>query len=568
MYVDGLNLTESVTIYGVNDSVCLEVRGDLADNQDSASWSAPDNIQITGVHCSLSEAATGSDVILVLKKNGTSICEQNIVIGAGTDYVFIDNTELLEDNGVEDDLFQVELLDVGSTTPGKNLCVQLNYFTVGRDESTLATDLNAEFFPAIAFTKAYSGNDLVNSNGHTIENYGYSEDRKDLEAQPTPTSGTYGSASGQVIDGFKLKILSAYHNKTTGERFLQTMYAGGDIPQKFVDKIYIDSLGEFTFEDSTGIGNKQAQNMTSIAWQLTDDQYEKFKENNSDSFRIKYNAELETTDTLLIPAAYVKSSNGKAFNGFIGFDDYSVTDNIKGLLLNPGNIIALNVYEYSTSNGTINQNTDVLQLWLSGNVSEAEEFGAIRVGDFGVFASSSASVIRRQYHSNSGNTYWRWNIEREQPFKDGKVGNDLGQSVITIDSEKAAYNRSVTMAQFTDGAGDVWKTYQNNNAYQASRGSISSRNWQGQNIIEAWGVIDQRGSGNQQIGFLMRFDGQYDTTLFSWIDVEGFGRFYIEDADIWNNTTHDYTQYFWHISEQKFNEWPNSSPHIMFQIKL
>jgi hypothetical protein len=570
MYVDSLTLSEYAQIVGVSGSVDLGIQGTLNANEDSLLWISFEDCIIAGIHISLSVPPSGSDIILVLKKNGVSILQNTIVIPQGSSYVFVNTSQLLTKDVIAGDKLQVEVKQVGSTVPGSNINVQINYQTIHDPSTTLTQILNNTFFDSIAFTKALNINaaDAVN----TYEFNGYAEDRLSYTLMQVPAAASFGTISGDFVSGLRIKEILAYHNKTANTYHLNICIQGAYIPEQYFDDIYIESLGRLSSPDMAFYGQTQNTNMTTWCWNLTDDQFKSFKASPTDNIRIKKNPDLETTESMLIPCTPILDGAYRltGFKGLVGTSNinYLSARGQIGMLLNNdfnGSVCRyLAIYKTSVpTNGAFNGTGEVLSVFLSGN--RAKTFlGAVRIEGFGVFAGSASIPGDFQYLSDFASTAWYWTLSREQPYVMPKTAVDLTKAVVTIDTEFYTYNRSVTMGTLTSNSNN-YKFYQAATGYQTGVGSISSRNWQGSEIINRLGVVDAR-ANDAGILFQIAFDGQHNNTLFSWIDIDGFGRFYVQDAEITNFVANNNTRFIWHISLQKFTEWPSTSPAIMFYI--
>jgi hypothetical protein len=100
----------------------MSVAGTLATYTGQLRWYPPASIALSDVTASVGAAPTGADLIVTLKKNGSSIGTCTISAGANTSSVTANTTALATTDYVTADITQV-----GSTIAGADLTVRLRY---------------------------------------------------------------------------------------------------------------------------------------------------------------------------------------------------------------------------------------------------------------------------------------------------------------------------------------------------------------------------------------------------------------------------------------------------------
>ena len=567
MLVDQLILSETAEIVGVSGSTSLGIQGQVDVNKDSLRWVCQDNSVITNIRAFMAIAATGQDLKFLLKKNGVKLTENPLVIPDGSDLISVAASTLIDDNLSVGDVLEAEIVQTGSTIQGYNFCVQVDYLTLAKNESTFVTELNSAFLSAMNISKSVVP--FVDGSGISFDIIGFAEDVSDwasVESNVTPTQENFGSLTNvsAPFNSIKFKRITIVHNKSTDKQYLYITVAGAYLPQDLFESIYIKSLGKFNFADATYVAALTNNNMTGWQWEITDDQRKTFVAEANEEIRVAKNSLLEVTEeNYLVPVNYTTSGGTYQHRGFRDWQDFSLDSNISGLMLNKTEQLrTVDVYHQTD----INHADATVQVWYTGAIQANEEFGAITIPGIGRFAASAATNRRVNY---LGNTYWRWNLRREQAWNNYKTGSDLTEGPVTIDAESPVHDRVFNVSGFTDGAGNIWRgTWLKATSYQSARGSNAYRTIQYGTELVAISSIYQPQNG--QYGFLIRVNTKTPASdLFEYVDVDGFGRFYKSKAGPWSTEYNGegMTQYFWTISIEKFNDFPTSGS-INFQLKL
>lgn len=103
----------------------LSQPGQLAVFTGKSRWYPPQNINILWIEASIDTPATGSNISLVLKKNGSIIAGSATTINAGANKS--NRNTLSNVSATDTDYFTLDVTQVGSTTPGSDLVVAISY---------------------------------------------------------------------------------------------------------------------------------------------------------------------------------------------------------------------------------------------------------------------------------------------------------------------------------------------------------------------------------------------------------------------------------------------------------
>jgi hypothetical protein len=99
-----------------------QLEGRLSLKSGLSRWYAHEALTVVKIKAQVDIAPAGSDIVCVVKQNGSVVL--TFSISAGTVYNPINNINI---TAAEDDFFTVDLTQVGSTTPGQNLLVTFVY---------------------------------------------------------------------------------------------------------------------------------------------------------------------------------------------------------------------------------------------------------------------------------------------------------------------------------------------------------------------------------------------------------------------------------------------------------
>lgn len=131
MLVDGLDSLPGTDISsGLASSKLIVFSGDLSVLNKFSRWFPHTDVTINEIIVSVGEAATGSDIQLNIKKNDAVLTGSPIALNAGSTEVIVAAGSLNDTAGTLSDSYTFDLLQVGSTTPGRDLVVQINYSVV------------------------------------------------------------------------------------------------------------------------------------------------------------------------------------------------------------------------------------------------------------------------------------------------------------------------------------------------------------------------------------------------------------------------------------------------------
>lgn len=138
-----LNSTSAVQVYSgsawespwptlgdITDNVEFGEAGTLEVKAGTARWYAPANITITGVSASVGTAPAGADIQVDVNKNGTTIFttqSNRPIITAGTQFDASGTPDVTAMSGPNVDYLTVDIDQVGSSTPGSDLTVQIRW---------------------------------------------------------------------------------------------------------------------------------------------------------------------------------------------------------------------------------------------------------------------------------------------------------------------------------------------------------------------------------------------------------------------------------------------------------
>lgn len=129
MLVDGIILAEgsSDKVIGLARDRIVTQLGTLVPFQGQARWITPNKIRLLNIVARVGEVPTGRDLTILIKKNGISITPAPITIAQNTNSVTLTAAQISGLTAVPGDYFTMDVVAVGSITPGSNLTVQIGY---------------------------------------------------------------------------------------------------------------------------------------------------------------------------------------------------------------------------------------------------------------------------------------------------------------------------------------------------------------------------------------------------------------------------------------------------------
>ncbi len=575
MKFDRLNIIGNSTLTGLTRDRILSVSGNMEVRNNVIRWKLPYSITVKDAKVRLASAPTGSDFTASLLKNNTVVADIKVSAGSNDGTIFLAGTETPYTAVLsKDDVLSINIVGIGSTSPGANLQVQLTFSTGGLLIEAPAEEPDEEEPPILyddpgivhdnVITVTNSTGTLVN-DGSTYTVTGMWRNKAEWLTAETPLPQEGGSLSSESIHGaIKIRQLFVMNNtgSSAADKYTLTMcLEGALLQQDMLDKINLKYVGDFICEESDVFDNTYQQNLTTWKWNLTKEQYDIII---AGGLTFRYNTQMWYLLTnqiriFSIPSGIIDSYGRSGFRNAGANSTYPYAYSVFGALLNK---TALSITNFSTRSYSSGANqgtsTDLLYFMLAGTDQPNSLFGCLRVEGLGNFTPTT--VLSK---GNAGdNTSWSWTISKECAEK---TALDMPmQSEVVVDYR--AYSTTKTINSVLN---DVSSFYERRGysvsltGYHPAMGSLASNIFKGSTVRT---VLVRRTKGSDYCILQWSLSGNIPRSHFDYLEVQNFGRFYSDEATVTFDATNSTTFFDWPISLAKFNSWTVSNASINFQL--
>ena len=123
MLIDNITLLPNSVIIGEKDEKTLNVAGTLTLMTGTARWYPTQNIQLISVQSHVNTPPVGANILISIKKNGVVIISGVSIIPSTNSSSIVSDSTL----ATIGDYLTVDITQIGSSTPGSDLTVQILY---------------------------------------------------------------------------------------------------------------------------------------------------------------------------------------------------------------------------------------------------------------------------------------------------------------------------------------------------------------------------------------------------------------------------------------------------------
>jgi hypothetical protein len=552
----------------VQDSVLVDMSTGFAVRNNACRYKAASPITITGANATIGDSPTGSPVLALLKKNGVNVADIYIAPGANIGTVYnTGTTDPLYVTGEVNDVFSLDITQVGSIKTGNNLKVQLVF--EGKEAGPIL-----EYPPIQSLDERIlitSASESYTSN-NTYDITGYWSGFNDLPTQTEPASADGGSISTDTIQNgliVQQAVVFRDHGNVgnADEYYFSFAVEGAGLAQDLFDSLTVFRLGVLlSGETSSFVTTDNLR--TYWRWNISAFQYNQIIADGGISVEINNQNWTSNVDLVLLPtqAGRDYAVSGRDYKGFSRyFNNFHV-----GACLNTDTQIPS--YEitaidcYSPVNSTLGGD-DKFRIQLNAVDIPKNIFGCVRIPNFADLASDSATLTN---NASNSHCQWEWDISK---FANNKSGLNFPviPTVINLDLRSAVFNKRLTVGR-TSNATQTWAGYVHPSVghSQLTGDSIQANDLV--NGVQLGTIIFYQDTGsNTRLLYLSLRQTGLPQNHFDYIEIKGVGRFYTDNLQGGNfqpTFLGTDSAWVWPIGQELFNS-ANAlyTQSVVFQMK-
>lgn len=510
----------------VQDSVLVDMSTGFAVRNNACRYKAASPITITGANATIGDSPTGSPVLALLKKNGVNVADIYIAPGANIGTVYnTGTTDPLYVTGEVNDVFSLDITQVGSIKTGNNLKVQLIF--EGKEAGPIL-----EYPPIQSLDERI----LITSasESYTSDNVyditGYWSGFNDLPTQTEPASADGGSISTDTIQNgliVQQAVVFRDHGNTgnADEYYFSFAIEGAGLAQDLFDSLTVFRLGVLlSGETSSFVTTDNLR--TYWRWNISAFQYNQIITDGGISVEINNQNWTSNVDLVLLPAQTGRdyAVSGIDYNGFSRyFNNFHI-----GACLNTDTQIPS--YEitaidcFSPVNSMLGGD-DKFRIQLNAIDIPKNIFGCVRIPNFADLAADAAT---QSNNVSNAHCQWEWDISK---FANNKSGLNFPviPTVINLDLRSAVFNKRLTVGR-TSNATQTWAGYVHPSVghSQLTGDSIHANDLV--NGVQLGTIIFYQDTGsNTRLLYLSLRQTGLPQNHFDYIEIKGLGRFYTDN---------------------------------------